>query len=295
MTWSPLFESVWPKDTLEYDHSSGIYLSRIHIHMQAHTRTTDKQTDRYMAMKRPECLHSRLSEKVIRHQLKEAAVSANKKLKRGCLGQGSGGGVKSRSDRRMLGLAIQVNADGTAASIDASWWCQLNVSHVCMCSYVYAYDETKTMCVLKLNLKVRWNYTHIHTHCLPVISRCPGYEMNMEEQEQKARWHWDKVIGADRCACVSVDPCVSALCQDSRWLVKRHQWPSPYPPSTLHPLSISLFFPKSQFISPLVVSVPSLHKSSAHWEDEHIHKHRRGWFIHGPVWDAVLTQSCWIM
>lgn len=156
-----------------------------------------------MAVERPECLHSQLSEKVIRHQLEQAAVSANKKLRRGCSGQGDGGGVKSQSDRRTLGLAIQVNADGTAANTDASCWCQLNVSHVCMLTSVYGYDMSKTLgvCVLGLNLKVRWNYTHTHTHCLSVISQCPGYEMNMEELEQKAQWHWDKVIGMDRCVC----------------------------------------------------------------------------------------------
>lgn len=32
----------------------------------------------------------------------------------------------------------------------------------------------------------------------------------------------------DRSGQVCVHPCVSALCQDSRWQVKGHQWPSPY-------------------------------------------------------------------
>lgn len=69
-------------------------------------------------MKRPRCLYSQGLEKVIRHQPEQAAVSANKKGRRGCMGQKDVGGVKSRSDRRTLGLAIQVNADGTAANTD---------------------------------------------------------------------------------------------------------------------------------------------------------------------------------
>lgn len=71
--------------------------------------------------------------------------------------------------------------------------------------------------------------------CLFIYS-CTGSEMNMEEAEQKAQWHQDKVIGQDRCACVSVHLCVSTLCQEG--LVRGYQWPSPYP----CPLCPSIFF-----------------------------------------------------
>lgn len=97
--------------------------------------------------------------------------------------------------------------------------------------------------------------------------------MNMEELEQKARRQWDKVIGVDRCTCVRVRRCVSALCQDSRWLVKGHQWPSPYP-SLYPPFFVHLSLcPQSPNSSRPLVSTLFGHKSWSHWKEEYTHAH----------------------
>lgn len=110
-------------------------------------------------------------------------------------------------------------------------WHQQLASAMCACTRLFMYMTWARVCV-SMCTDTEYEgqmviYTPIPTVCLGFW--CPGYDMNMDELEQKAQWHWDKVIGVDRCACVSVHLCVSALCQDSRWLVKGHQWPSPYP------------------------------------------------------------------
>lgn len=157
---------------------------------------------------------------------------------------------------------------------------------MCMRTSVYVYDMTNSLCVcvVRLNLKVRWNY--IHTHRLSEFL-WPGYGMNMEELEQKAQWHWDKVIWVDRCMCVYVCVC-TPMCQR---IVPGQQVASQRTSVTFSlslPLSSSIcpslpLSPRPNSSYPAVNAVSLYNTSRAHWEDKHTHKNRCGWFIHELV------------
>lgn len=122
-----------------------------------------------------------------------------------------------------------------------------STAYVCTHTSVYVYGPSERACVCDVQRGWIWRsdriiYTPTHTAC---DFLCPGYNLNMEETAQKALWHKDKVIGVDRCACASVHSSVSALCQDSRWLVKEHKWPSPHPSLSPHPFVHLLHCPNS--------------------------------------------------
>lgn len=144
--------------------------------------------------------------------------------------------------------------------------------HVCLCLCIQHESESTRGPVWL------WRSNGITSATDTVCPWLPRCDMNMEEEEQKAQWHRDKVIGVDRCVCEKLHLCVSSLCQNSRWPVAGHQWPSLIPPST--PLSLSIS-PQSQSPCSSHQTMPRTHL------DEDEHRHRCRWFIHKAVWEAV--------
>lgn len=169
---------------------------------------------------------------------------------------------------------------------------------MCACTLLFMYMTWARVCVCIVHWDWIWRsdgiiYTPTHTVCEFLVS-----------------WLWYEYggVGAegsvtlgqgDRSGQVCVCEC-TAVCQ--RFV------PGQQVASQRTSVTFSLYLPQPCSFCPsfplspspnsshLVVSTLSLYnKSWAHWEDEHICRHRCGWFIHELVWDAVLTQCCSIM
>lgn len=173
----------------------------------------------------------------------------------------------------MFGLVIKVNADGTAAKTDIHLTSLTNIWHLHIWTSVYGYIM-RAVSTLWLNLKVRWNHTYINTH-----TACNFVVLWLRNEYGAGNTGGSVTLGqGDRSGQVWV--CVSILCQDSRWLVKEYQWPSPYPSPPTYCLWL---VPKS------LVQTPASELPHSHWKKEH--KYRCGWFIHELGWESVFSSD----
>lgn len=163
---------------------------------------------------------------------------------------------------------------------------------------VYVYDKSKSLCVYVYRDWI-WRsdgiiYTPTHTVCLWFLVSWLWYEYGGVRAEGSVTLGQGDRSG-QVCVCERTPACqrfVPGQQVASQRTSVTFSLSLPLPSSLCPSLPLS---PSPNSSHPVASGLSLHNKSQTHWEDEHIHKHRCGWFIHEVVWDAVLTQRCWIM
>lgn len=227
-------------------------------------------------MKRPRCLYSQLSEKVIRHQPEQAAVSANKKERRGCMGQEDVGGGQIKEWQ----ADIRTCHTGECRWDSCQHWHLTDINsqhqpcvhvHFCLCLW-YEMCVHVSMCTETESEGQMELYTHPHT-----LSVCDFLVSWLWNEYGRVRAEGSVTLGqGDRsgqvCVCERTPVCQrfvpgQQVASQRTSVTFSLSLPLPFSLCPSLPLSPS---PNS---SNLVASALAMHnKSWAHWGDEHAHK-----------------------